>query len=403
MRILQIGATFVGAQKKIEYAVHKCAIEQGHESAVLYAIGESSEKDIVCYENKFDAIIRRGMRKIFGKNPKFALLSTLKLIRYIKKYKPDLVNIHIIHHGYLDYEKLLGYLAKTNIITIFTVHDMWFFTGGCYYYSVSGCDGFLKGCRKCPKEENELDCKKRDVAKCFEKKVKLFRNLKKIGFVSVSPWVHSEINKSFLKDYPQFLVMNAADSVSIPPKTDKRQKFTIIGVANNWDERKGLGRFYSLGSQLLGVCDIILVGNISEQMKIGAPENIEFYGYANSAEELHKLYSLCDLHVSMSYEETFGLTFVEAALSGIRSMGFSSTAIPAVLKKTGGYVVSPCTVENAVEIIKDLVTKRETCVIDGDEYCEIRKYFSPDRMALEYAEIYKEMYDTNGSKRNELK
>ncbi len=395
MKILQIGATFVGAQKRIEYAIHKYVQKQGHNSSILYAIGESNDNSIICYENKLNNLIRRSFRKVFGKNPHYAMMSTLKLIRLIKRYSPDLVHVHIIHHGYLDYEMLLKYLAKLKKPVIFTVHDMWFFTGGCYYYSTIGCDGFMNGCNDCPKSDGELDCNKDATAKYLKKKLKLFSDLKNIGFVSVSPWVYSQIKQSKLADYPQYLVMNSVDRVNdTPPKSPKRENFTIIGVAVNWDDRKGLKRFYELGLALEGKCDIILVGNVAEYLKEGAPKNIKFYGYANSADELYDLYASCDLHLSMSYEETFGLTFVEAALAGIRSMGYNSTAIPAVLEKTNGYVISSCTIEETVEKIQYLIKCREDCVIKGQEYCEINKYFSPQRMALEYLNVYEEMYNS---------
>lgn len=396
MRVLQIGATFVGAQKKIEYTIHKHLQEQGHKSSILYAIGESDDPDIICYENKFDSIVRRGLRKVLTKHPCFASLSTIKLIRHIKKYRPELVHIHIIHHGYLNYGMLFKYLAKQKVPVVFTVHDMWCFTGGCYYYSTVGCDGFKSGCHNCPKNDNELDCRKNATAKYFKKKLELFSRLKSVSFVSVSPWVYSQIKTSKLAKYPQYLVMNSVEKVAdTAPQCEKRDNFTVIGVAANWDERKGLKRFYELGQTLRGQCDIILVGNVEDSLKENAPDNITFYGYTNSADELYDLYSSCDLHVSMSYEETFGLTFVEAALAGIRSMGFHSTAIPAVLQKTNGYVISSCTVEETATKIRQLIQQRGVCTITGQEYSDISRYFSPQRMALEYQRVYEEMYDSH--------
>lgn len=395
MKILQIGATFVGAQKKIEYAIHKYVIREGHDSRIMYAIGESDEGDIICYENSLDSVLRRGLRKIFGKNPHFAFISTLKLIREIKKFHPDLIHIHIIHHGYLDYEMLMKYLIWLNKPVVFTVHDMWLFTGGCYYYSSIGCNEFMNRCSHCPKNEKELDCRKNETERCLYKKLSLFDSLKNISFVSVSPWVYSEIKKSHLAKYPQYLVMNSIDKVNDSlPKCKKRDKFTIIGVATNWDDRKGLGRFYELGRKLKGECDILLVGNVAEKLKFDAPSNIIFYGYVNSSIELYDLYSSCNLYVSMSFEETFGLTFIEAALSGIRGMGFSSTAIPVVLKKINGYIISSCTVEEAEIKIRQLLENPKMCEIKKEEYRDIKKYFSPQRMAFEYMSVYEKMFNS---------
>jgi len=32
MKIIQVGGTFVGAQEKIEYAIHKRLLKEGHDS-----------------------------------------------------------------------------------------------------------------------------------------------------------------------------------------------------------------------------------------------------------------------------------------------------------------------------------------------------------------------------------
>ena len=394
MKILQIGATFVGAQKKIEYSIHHYCKSLGHNSNILYAIGESDDPNIVCYENKLLDLIRRGARKVLGKHSCFAVLSTLNLMRKVKRSNPDLVHIHVIHHGYLYYELLLRFLAKRKIPVVFTAHDMWFFTGGCYYYSVVGCDGFLKGCYNCPKSASELDCPRAFTARKLKKKLRLFSKIDNISFVSVSPWVYSEMRKSKLSGYPQYMIMNSCSNIEYTPfRYEKNERFTIIGVAANWDERKGLRRYYELAAALHDSCDVILVGNVNQELKAEAPDNVMFYGYTGSTMELYDLYSKCDLHVSMSFEETFGLTFAEAALAGIKSLGYNSTAIPGVLEKTHGFIVDPCTVDAAVDIIKKLIPNRNACVITEEEYIEIKEYFSAERMSLEYYRVYEDMLD----------
>ena len=98
----------------------------------------------------------------------------------------------------------------------------------------------------------------------------------------------------------------------------------------------------------------------------------------------------------MSMEETFGLTFVEAALAGIKSMGFDSTAIPGIIEKTHGYIIRSCTVNEAVTEIKQLIGKREACWLSEKEIRDISEYFSIERMANEYLSVF---YDA----KNEIK
>ena len=403
MKVLQIGATFVGAQKKIEYAIHEHLLAKGHDSKILYAIGESDDPNVIRYENRAAELLRRALRKVLGRHHRFAFLSTRGLIRRIKEMRPDLIHIHVIHHGYLDFERLLKYIGKQGIPVVFTAHDMWFFTGGCYYYSTARCEGFRAGCVGCAKEGADLDCPRRATARNLQRKLYLYEGLKRAAFVSVSPWVREEMEKSALARYPLYTVMNAVDGArEATPVGKKRERFTIIGVAASWDERKGIHRFFELGRALEDTCDIILVGSAMPSLKREAPENVTFYGYTKSAEELYALYATADLHVSMSLEETFGLTFVEAALCGVRSLGFDSTAIPAVLQRTNGYVISSLSVADAAKRIRELARDREACAIAQKERAEIRRYFSTERMALEYQRVYEEVVSSSAPLQGEI-
>ena len=391
MRVLQIGASYVGAQRKIEKAIHEFLCYHGDESYVLFSIGESENDNIFCYENVFYRLIRRVLGKLFGKNNKTAFLSTIRIINFIRKINPDIINLHILHHGYIDYVLLLNYLAKKKIPVVFTAHDMWHFTGGCYYYTTIGCKKFLNGCQDCPKEKKELDCSPQWTSLNFKRKMKLYDKLDNLSFVSVSPWVHIEMMKSFLSQYPQYMIMNSVDAQECEIfNNTKNERFTIIGVAANWDDRKGIDRFLRLADMLQDYCDFVLVGNVDAEHKMKATKNITFTGAVNDLKTLYHLYSSCDLHVSLSYEETFGLTFVEAAIAGIKSLGFNSTAIPYVLEKTYGYVIDSFDILDVADKIRELSLNRKSCVLSKDEISLIKETFSTRAMAEQYYKVFQD-------------
>lgn len=112
MRILQIGATYVGAQEKIEYIIHRYLENRGHESFILYAYGTSNDARVIKYESKCTNIMRRILWKYLDRTPHAALLSTIQLLSKIEKIHPDIVHLHILHHGYIDYILLLKYLSR---------------------------------------------------------------------------------------------------------------------------------------------------------------------------------------------------------------------------------------------------------------------------------------------------
>lgn len=398
MKVLQIGGTFVSAQKVIEGAIHDYLTKHGYESHILYAVGESDDKNIICYENRLENLFRRFMSRLFGGNPHYTWLQTQRIIRYIKRLSPDVVNLHVLHHGYVDYISLLNFLAKEQIPAVFTMHDMWGATGGCYHYTNSGCSEYKSGCRRCQEARESLDCRPGKTAKCFSIKFRLYSRLKNPCFIAVSPWVHDELMNTELSRYPLSTIWNSADlpkdfNLQRESAEIKRsEKFTVIGVAACWDKRKGLHRFLKLAEMLGDSYEVILVGTVGDAVKQTAPKNIVFKGCVSDRAALFSLYAAADLHISMSLEETFGLTFVEAALAGTKSMGFDSTAIPYVIEKTYGFVIQKHDVSEMANEIRRLANCRSLCKLTDDERLSVKAFFSPERMAEEYCSVYEKAY-----------
>lgn len=399
MKILQISGTYFRAQEKIIYSIHDFLRKNGHESYVLYSYGNSDDPHIIKYETKWANSIRRILRKYVTTSPHCAFLATLQLLKKINKIKPDIVHLHILHNGYIDYILLFKYLAKKKIPVVYTMHDMWEFSGGCYYYTDIHCNGYTENCQNCPKDKSRLDCNPKKTSHYLNIKMNLFRCLKKIVFVGVSDWICQEAKKSKLNDYPIYTVWNALNSdiyktfdqtnlENNHPSLSSDELFKIIGVANCWTARKGIHLFFKLADILGEDYKILLVGKASKQLQEEAPSNISFLGSINDKMELAKYYAQANIHISMSTEETFGFTFVEAALAGTKSIGFNSTAIPSVINKIKGFVVPPNNVQAVVDQVIKLNKNRQLCKLNKTERKEIYKEFSPEKMAQDYYQIY---------------
>lgn len=392
MRILQVGAAFVGAQKLIEGEIHRWLIKNGHESKVLFAVGEPDDNNTVCYETPIERLLRRTMCKAFGTNPCFSFLQTRRIVWHIKKWKPDVVHLHVLHHGYVDYIFLFNYLARKRIPVVFTLHDMWAATGGCYYYSAQRCEKFQDGCRTCEADPATLDCRPKQTEKLFSVKKALFEKQDKLCFVAVSPWVEAEARRTMLARYPICTVWNAlASPLDADLSRQTTGKFRILGVAACWDKRKGIDRFFELAQLLGDRFEIKLVGDAEETIKAKAPRNILFLGRVNDPAQLFALYAQADLHVSMSFEETFGMTFVEAALAGTKSMGFNKTAIPYVIEKVYGYVLKSDQVAEMADAIFALSKHRENCKLNSEQLVAVQDRFSSEKMARSYHAVYEKV------------
>lgn len=395
MRIMQISGALAGAQKTIEEAIHQHLVSLGHESRILYACGRPSVEGEVCYENKFENLLCRAGRKYICKTPRFAVLQTMRLIRKIKAFQPDVVHLHVLHHGYTDHEMLLRYLAKAHIPVVYTMHDMWAITGGCYHYTTHACSGPQSGCKACTQTKDKLDGSRKRTHHALQRKQQLLSQIQNLSIVSVSNWVGSEIEKSYLSERPHCVILNGVDMPVCAAPEGKQEKaenapVRLIGVAASWTQRKGIDTIFEIAKRLGNNYEIHLVGGVSQEQKAKAPKNLVFEGYCSDKKQLMNQYAQADLHISASLEETFGMTFVEAALMGTRSVGFASTAIAQTLEYVYGVAVETYTAEAMAKAIQETVEANKTGMTP-EEIRQIRENLSTEKMAEKYFEVYQEL------------
>lgn len=378
----------MGAQKTIERSIHREWIARGHDSVVLYAVGVADEKGVLCYESAFTMLMRRLLRKVFGKDPRFSRLSTDRLIRRLRTIKPDLVHLHVLHNGYIDYERLFRFLSEQKIPVVYTVHDMWAFTGGCYYYTKEHCTRYQTGCQQCPASANRLDNPVDKTALYYNVKKQLFSKLDKVQFIAVSEWVADEMKKSFLAEYPITVIDNGIDRI-IPAINATRERddehIVMIGVAATWDERKGIDRILEMARLLGESYRFELVGYVSQDIKDAASDNVCFLGYISDKEKLLRAYARADLHISASLEETFGMTFVEAAFMGTRSVGYATTAVADTLRGVEGIAVTEMTARAMAEAIRSAVQKG-MLKLTQQEIERVVERYSSETMAKAYCD-----------------
>src|SRR5699024_1413878 len=83
----------------------------------------------------------------------------------------------------------------------------------------------------------------------------------------------------------------------------------ILGVANVWDERKGLDDFFELSTLVDNSYKIVLVGMTNKQKNFIEKnhKNIICITNTKNVQELAEIYSAADVFVNPSREETFGM------------------------------------------------------------------------------------------------
>ena len=79
----------------------------------------------------------------------FAYYATVKFLRKLDEFKPDLIHLHNIHGWYVNIILLFRYIKKHNIRVVWTLHDCWAFTGHCPHFQENNCSKWKTGCSRC--------------------------------------------------------------------------------------------------------------------------------------------------------------------------------------------------------------------------------------------------------------
>jgi Glycosyltransferase len=348
MRILLVN-TFIGCTStgNVTYSIYQNVKSHGDDACIAY--GREDRKncpDSYKIGGKFDYSLHALLTRLTDKNGFYSKSATRKFIGFLETYKPDIVHLHNLHGYYLNVEILFRYLYKSRIPIVWTFHDCWPFTGHCPYYTNMNCQKWQSECNHCKEKEQYPASYLMDNSRYnYRKKRELFTLPNRMVVTPVSEWLAGEVEKSFLKDRNIHTVYNGVDlSVFKPIQSDFRRKYglenkkILLGVAINWESRKGLDDLVRLSGIIPEDYQIIVVGLTSEQKK-SLPAGIVGLRRTANASELAQIYSAADVFVNPSREETFGMVTAEAMACGTPAVVYNATASPELLSEDTGRVV----------------------------------------------------------------
>src|SRR5699024_10367578 len=123
-------------------------------------------------------------------------------------------------------------------------------------------------------------------------------------------------------DLEQFYPVDSSD---LKKELGLQDKFIILSVASGWSGKKGLDKIFDLAKGLTEDVAIVLIGHYSLKGK-KIPKNILLAGTVRNPQLLSVYYSMSDLYLNMSLEESFGKVSAEALACGTPVIAINSTA-----------------------------------------------------------------------------
>lgn len=399
MRLLQLNVTANwGSTGKIAEGIGQAAMERGWKSAIAYGRSMNPSQSMLYKANgKFDVYYHYALNKFFDGEGRGSRIATENLIKYIEEYNPDIIHLHNIHDHWINYPILFGYLASIKTPVVWTFHDCWAFTGGCAYFEKSGCEKWRIGCGNCPQKENFID----NSSNNLKDKIKWINKIRsRLTVISVSKWLNDLVSNSLINPFRQEVIYNGVDVNNlVPMQYDQKFEFhgkkVVLGVANVWTPTKGLQSYIQLRELLDDEFLIVLVG-LNDKSIESLPSGILGISRTQNLNELAQLYSRADVLLSLSIQETFGMTLAEAFACGTPAIAYDVTALPEVISPETGIVVPKGDLLSVVNAIKEICSSKNRFNSDG---CRKRAFenFNKEVQFNKYIDLYESILSVHNS------
>lgn len=314
----------------------------------------------------------------------------------------DIIHLHWINQGMLSLKEI-GNIINSGKKVVWTMHDMWPFTGICHH--AGECTNYEVSCGKCP----FLDSHTYDdlSAKLFKKKKEIYSS-GTIHFVGVSNWVAEKANNSPLtRGHSINVIPNVIDTAvfSAPEHNSKRSESvkTIIMGANRLDSPIKGFEYLKKALQLLVIdkkrikqdsIKLILFGSIKNEKDFfrNIPVEFEYMGLLSDAEKVAALYRNADVVVVPSLYETFGQTIIEGMGCGIPAISFNNSGQNDIINhKQNGYLAHYKDVEDLAEGIYWTLFESDLQELSRNSRDKVVANYSQDIIAEKYIRLYSEL------------
>ena len=401
MKIFQLN-TFCGIKSTGRIATDIALLleAEGHECRIGYGAGnvpKALERFAFRIGNPPERKWHGAIRKFFDAEGYGSHWGTLCLIRELKRFQPDVIHFHNLHGCYLNFRLLFRYLHKNQIPVAWTLHDCWSMTGHCAYFEYANCGKWRQQCGKCPQLRSYPICFGLDGSRRnLRHKKKLFSGLPKVRLVTPSLWLKSYVEQSWLNEYPAQVIYNGVDLAVFSPAVDKEylrmryqisEKYIVLAVAAEWDERKGLRYLLEAEKEWGSDYRLVIIGLSAVQIST-LPKSIIGIQSTENVTELVAWYSVADVFVNPTLEDNMPMVNLEALACGTPVAVFKTGGCPEAIDETCGKVVEKGNAAELAQAVMTLAPQKQALI----ESCLHRACsFEAQTCYGQYLRLYKEL------------
>lgn len=396
MRIAYLNTYCNGSTGRIIDSLRGICQEHGIDTMSIYSRGieVSKRSNSFRHHNIIEFYLDALCTRLLDAHGMGNVFNTIKIIRRLKEFSPDIIHLHNLHGYWINYIILFRYIKKHHIKVVWTFHDCWHFTGHCTHFDYVKCYKWETCCHHCV-QTKEFPSSCFDFSnRNYNFKKKCFTSIDDLVVVTPSSWLKTQVQKSFLNKYGIEVIHNGIDldvfnpsSCNIKRDDILRQGFKaiVLGVAASWNERKGLSVIQEVARKrsdwffvIIGTTKVEQRTPLTNMMYVDRTENVN---------ELKDWYSAANVLAQPTLEDTYPTTNLEAIACGTPVVTFPTGGSEEIVRESGlGLVTKDCTSVSLEEALEVILCGNKGLVLNPSFELDSRKNYK------RYIELYNKVY-----------
>ncbi|NEO98674.1 MAG: glycosyltransferase [Symploca sp. SIO2E9] len=412
MKVLLLNTSDItGGAARAAYRLHQGLQSIGIDSRMLVQYKSSNDNAVSAPTTRLEQSIARTRIAVDALPLKFYRQfenSTFSLkwlpdgiIPKIAQLAPEIINLHWTGEAFIQIETL----AKLNRPLVWTLHDMWSFTGGCHY---SGdCDRYTVSCGECPQLGSTRNW---DLSRwVWQRKLKAWKNLN-LTVVTPSSWLAKSASSSSLFQARRVeLIPNSIDTQKYKPikgqvarellNLPQDKQLVLFGsLKATSNKRKG---FHLLQSALQDLSksgwqhglELVIFGASEPENPPDFGFKTHYLGTLSDDLSLALVYSAADVFVLPSIQENLANTVLEAIACGTPCVTFNIGGMSDMIEhQQNGYLAQPYKIEDLAQGIAWVLENQERHQkLSARARAKAEQEFTKEIQAHRYSSLFTEI------------
>ena len=409
MRVLHVNTyDSQGGAARAAYRLHRALLNENIDSKMLVHKKTSDDHTVIAPTSKFEKgvnLIRPTLDNLplqQYKNRTQSLFSPAwlpfsQIPKKIAQINPDIVHLHWIAGAMMSVKDL----AKIEKPIVWSLHDMWAFTGG--EHIDEDQQHYLDRCGNSKVLKSKKD---RDLSRTgWERKRQAYAQIDYMTIVGLSGWMHQAAkSSSLLKDKNHIQLHNPIDTTAFAPfnKIEARRLFNLpidkklilFGAMNaTSDPNKGFEHIFSaLQAFSLENTELVIFGSSQPNIPLSFKQPVHYLGLLHDDVSLRVLYSAADVMVVPSLQENLSNAVMESLACGTPVVAFDIGGNSDMIEhQKNGYLAQPFDTDDLAKGIEWLLNTPNYQQLCNNARDKVLTHFDSHLVAKQYIALYKEI------------